>query len=69
MKRDMQDCEEALRGIEIHVAAGLPDQPAGNVTRAEGEPRAASAARTGSLDSLFNAQTGPLDDSFALRRG
>jgi hypothetical protein len=52
VERDLQAHEEASRVIQIHVAAGLPDQPAGKVTRAEGETQADHEARAALLDSL-----------------
>jgi hypothetical protein len=53
VERDLRERDEADRIIRVHTAQGLPDQPAGTVTREAGETPARHARRSATLNALF----------------
>ncbi len=55
VERDLRERDEAERIIRVHVADGLPDSPAGDVTQEKGESAARHASRSATLNRLFGA--------------
>ena len=56
VERDLRERDEAERPVRIHVAAGLPNPPAGDVTREANETAERHARRTAALNTLFGAR-------------
>jgi hypothetical protein len=56
VERDLRERDEAERIIRVHVAAGLPDVPAGEVARETGETKERHARRATALSTLFGAR-------------
>ncbi len=55
VERDLRERDEADRVIDRRVADGLPDKPAGRVTRGEQETDEAYRERAALLDAMFGA--------------
>ena len=56
VERDLRERDEAERVVRVHIAASLPDIPAGKVAREGGETRGRHARRSAVLDKLFGAR-------------
>lgn len=53
VERDLQERDEAERVVRVHVAAGLPPAPVGQVAREDGESTKRHQRRAGILNALF----------------
>lgn len=55
VERDLRQRKQAERVVRVHVAAGLPDVPTGQVTREKGETTERHGRRESVLNALFGA--------------
>lgn len=56
VERDLRERDEAERLVRVHLAAGLPDVPVGEVTRETGETKERHARRAAALNTLFGSR-------------
>ena len=56
VERDLRERDEAERLVRVHVAAGLPDVPAGEVAPEPRETKQRHARRTAALNALFGSR-------------
>jgi len=56
VERDLRERDEAERLVRVHVAAGLPVVPAGDVARETGETKGRHARRAAVLNALLGTR-------------
>jgi hypothetical protein len=56
VERDLRERDEAERLVRVHIAAGLPDVPAGKVAREAGERKGRHARRAAVLNTLLGTR-------------